>query len=163
MKAAFLDTSVMAAILFEEPGSPELFGIVSGLESLYASDLLEAEIRSAAAREGIDPQAVDRALLKLKWIHPDRSLTQELKQAVSTGIFLRGADLWHLACALYLAGDPSSMPFVTLDGAQAQAAARLGFQVLPEHPETENSARETGAAYGAKKTKAKAGKRKMKF
>lgn len=46
MKAAFLDTSVMAAILFEEPGSPELFGIVSGLESLYASDLLEAEIEA---------------------------------------------------------------------------------------------------------------------
>lgn len=152
----------MAAILFEEPGSQELFRILSDLKTLYASDLMEAEIRSAAAREGLDPQIVDTALLKVKWIYPDRSLTQELKQVVSTGIYLRGADLWHLACALYLAGDSASMPFVTLDKVQAQAAARLGFKVLPEYPETGNLAREIHAVYRVKKTKVTAGKRKKK-
>ena len=162
MKTAFLDTSVIASLLFEEAGSTELFGIFSGLESVYASELLEAEIRSAAAREGVDPQIVDTALLKLKWIYPDRNLTQELKQVISTGVYLRGADLWHLACALYLAGDPPVIPFMTLDKAQARAAIRLGFNVLPGVLNAGDTVRETHAAYQAKKSPAKSEKRKVK-
>ena len=43
---------------------------------------------------------------------------------------LRGADLWHIATALYVAPDPFSIAFATLDQRQAEVAAALGFQVF---------------------------------
>lgn len=101
LKSIFLDTSALTAILFEESGSSELLTVLSGVENLFASNLLEAEIRSAASREGLEPQAVDRALLKVKWIHPDRALTQEIKQIISHGVYLRGADLAPRLRALF--------------------------------------------------------------
>lgn len=42
--------------------------------------------------------------------------------------YLRGADLWHLACALYLVEDPPEISFVTLDDRQRTVAAGLGFE-----------------------------------
>ena len=41
--------------------------------------------------------------------------------------YLRGADLWHLASALYLAGNPRNLPFITLDERQEVVARKLGF------------------------------------
>ena len=41
---------------------------------------------------------------------------------------LRGADLWHVATALYVAGEADRLCFVTLDQRQRDAAAALGFQ-----------------------------------
>ena len=41
--------------------------------------------------------------------------------------YLRGADLWHVATALYLAESPADVDFLTLDPAQREAAAALGF------------------------------------
>jgi len=38
-----------------------------------------------------------------------------------------GTDLWHLACALYLAGNPRDLPFITLDERQEVVARKLGF------------------------------------
>jgi hypothetical protein len=41
---------------------------------------------------------------------------------------LRGADLWHLACALYLAdGRPDGLAFLSRDGPQRSLARGLGF------------------------------------
>jgi hypothetical protein len=42
--------------------------------------------------------------------------------------YLGGADLWHLACALYLVEDPPEMSFITLDDRQGTVAAGLGFE-----------------------------------
>jgi predicted nucleic acid-binding protein len=146
LKAAFFDTSALASVLFNEPSSPAVRNILEDIGTVHASNLMEAEIRSAAAREGLDQREVDAVLSKVEWVLPDRSLSPELRVVASCGIHLRGADLWHVACALYLAGDPSNLPFVTLDEGQAAAAARLGFRVLPSSPET--AAREKPAAYG---------------
>ncbi len=150
----------MAAILFEEPSSTDLLRILSGLESIYASGLLEAEMRSAAFRKGLDTRLVEAELLKVKWIHPDRALTQEIKQIVSNGIHLRGADLWHLACALYFAGNPAAIPFMTLDEPQAQAARRLGFQVMPWGWTIEPTLSEPPARYRANPASKKLPKKK---
>jgi hypothetical protein len=125
---------------------------------------------------------VDRVLLKVKWIHPDRALTQEIKQIFSNGVYLRGtgsptepahpsrathfeyslrgAGLWHLACALYFSGNPAALPFLTLDEAQAQAARRLGFRVLPEDWTVEPSLSESPAHYKARPTSKKLLKKK---
>ncbi len=39
----------------------------------------------------------------------------------------RGADLWHLACALWIAPDARGLAFVTLDKRQREVARKLGF------------------------------------
>ena len=161
MKAAFLDTSALAAILFDEPASSRIRDVLSQFGSVHASGLLEAEIRSAAARENVNQSDVDAVLTPVKWVLPDRPLSQELRPVILSGYPLRGADAWHIACALYLAGDPSALPFITLDGDQAQVAARVGFKVLPGASPF-GSAREPQAAYKTGKSRAKSGKRKTK-
>ena len=155
MKTAFIDTSALAAILFEERAFPAVQNILGNLDTVRASNLLEAEIRSAAARESVDQLEVDSVLSKVKWVLPDRPLSQELRAVASCGVSLRGADSWHLACALYLAGDPSNLPFLTLDGDQALAAERLGFKVLPEAITSSGGVRESQAAYKTNQLRAK--------
>ena len=39
----------------------------------------------------------------------------------------RGADLWHIACALHLDSTAQELAFVTLDGPQRKVAAAAGF------------------------------------
>ena len=99
------------------------------LDTLYAANLLEAEVRSISVRERIDMGMVGTALAHIEWVFPDRPLSREFERALGFGI-LRGADLWHLACALYVAEDARNLPFITLDRNQARIAKALGFQTL---------------------------------
>lgn len=57
-----------------------------------------------------------------------RALSMEMETALSTG-HLHGADLWHIATALYVAPEPAAIAFVTADQRQAEVAAALGFEV----------------------------------
>lgn len=41
----------------------------------------------------------------------------------------RGADLWHVASALYVAPSPADLYFLTLDERQRSVAATLGFRI----------------------------------
>ena len=92
-------------------------------DRLHASNLAEAEYRGALARErAAEPGAL---LDRISWILPDRPLTDELGKVLAAG-HLRGADLWHVACALFLA-EPGDLAFVTLDKGQRAVAERLGF------------------------------------
>ena len=59
---------------------------------------------------------------------PDRTLSAEIGRVLAAA-GLRGADLWHLACALYLEPEPDELVFLTLDPPQRTAASRLGFSV----------------------------------
>jgi PIN domain nuclease of toxin-antitoxin system len=162
LKTLFTDTSAILSVIFMETGYEKAAHLFREADRIYAAGLLEAEVLSAAARKGLPHDEVDRVLTRVTLIQPDRPLTQELKTIISSGKLLKGADLWHLACALYLTGDPSVMPFMTLDEAQAGAAARLGFKVLPEYLKIENSARETHAVYRTKKITARARKKRKK-
>lgn len=126
MKTAYLDSSFLLGIAFSETGAALLERRLEAFERLHSSNLLEAEVRSAFAREGIDlPEAV---FVSVIWTLPDRPLTSELQRVLSFG-YQKGADLWHLACALYLSEDPKQMAFLTLDTRQKRIAARLGFSV----------------------------------
>ena len=160
MRSAFIDTSALAAVLFKETSFSIVQSTLADLESVYASNLLEAEIRAAAARESVLQQEVDNVLSKVTWIFPDRSLSHELRVVVSAGVPLKGADLWHVACALYLAGDPSLLPFVTLDETQSLAASRMGFKVLPAALPYSSGAYEPPATYKRGKPKPRKGKSK---
>ena len=42
--------------------------------------------------------------------------------------YLRGADLLHMATALYAAGDGREMAFLTLDHRLSEVAQTLGFE-----------------------------------
>ncbi len=69
----------------------------------------------------------DGLLSDIEWIFPDRPLTKEIEDALSVA-YLRGADLWHIATALYVKDTVvGEMTFVTLDNRQRAVAANLGF------------------------------------
>ena len=128
MSAAYVDTSALAAIAFDEPGAVTLTGQLAGSDSLLSSNLLEAELRAAFAREGVEFQ--ESMVGGIEWVLPQRSLAPEIAAVLEVG-YLRGADLWHVATALYAAPDPGELLFLTLDDRQNAVAAALGF-VTPE-------------------------------
>ncbi|MGH7461471.1 MAG: PIN domain-containing protein [Longimicrobiales bacterium] len=124
MNAAFLDTSCLVAIAFGEAGGQKMLQTLERFDRILASNLLEAELRAAFAREGVD---FDPAFLQgVDWVLPDRTLTPEIERILA-GSYLRGADLWHLACALFVTEEPESLTFLSLDALQRAAASRLGF------------------------------------
>ncbi len=124
MKAAYVDTSCFVAIAFGERGATALARRLAAFDELLASNLLEAELRAAFAREGIAEEP--DALSAITWISPDRPLQPEIVRVLEAG-YVRGADCWHLATALYLAPDPGELTFLTLDARQRGVAEALGF------------------------------------
>ena len=126
MSIAYVDTSALVAIAFEEPGGSQAGARLEGFSRLLSSNLLEAELRAAFARERQEFDA--EVLSSIEWILPDRPLAIELARALVAG-YLRGADLWHIATALYIAPRAEEIGFITLDGPQREVAAALGFQV----------------------------------
>ena len=125
MKVAYLDTSCLVAIAFGEAGAAPLARRLPRFDVLAASDLLEAELRSAFVREGVEPEP--ELLSGLSWVVPDRPLHAEIASVLAAG-YVRGADCWHLASALFVAEDAAAISFLTLDQRQAAVAKRLGFR-----------------------------------
>ena len=124
MTVAYVDTSCLVAIAFGEQGTESLARRLEAYDEVVSSNLLEGELRSALTREEVDD---DGGLLEwVGWILPDRRLTAEFQRVLSVR-YVRGADLWHLATALYVAESPADMDFLTLDSAQREAAAAVGF------------------------------------
>lgn len=120
---AYIDTSVVVAIRFNQPGAERFREAVLRFQ-LCAAPLLEAEWRSAHRREQVEPNLAELALIQ--WITPNRALSPELERVCAVGP-VRGADAWHLATALFLAPDPSELTFLTLDDRQRAVAEALGF------------------------------------
>lgn len=125
MTFAYVDSSCLVALAFDEPGARKLAARLRRFDRLFSSNLLEAELRSALVREGADGH-IEELLSWLTWVYPNRPLTPEYARITAAG-YLRGADLWHLANALFLAPDPTDLSFLTLDGRQGEVARRLGF------------------------------------
>ena len=107
-----------------EPGSAALATRLSSFDSLWSSNLLEAEVRSALAQERI-PDQTERVLARVSWVLPARPLTPEIDRVLAAGR-LQGADLWHVASALLMA-PAADIAFLTLDTRQKEVAAKLGF------------------------------------
>ena len=126
MSVAYVDSSVVVAIAFGERGSEAVARRLTSFTQLYSSNLLDAELRAALARESVpySPHHVEH----IRWIWPSRPLGPEMETAPAAG-YLRGADLWHVATALFAAPAPREMAFVTLDERQRAVAAELGFRV----------------------------------
>ena len=87
------------------------------------------ETAESLARERV--QADCAVLLSgINWVLPDRPLTTEFREALGLGR-VRGADLWHLACALFLKRRLAGLSFMTLDRKQRELADALGFETGP--------------------------------
>ena len=129
MSIAYVDTSVLTAIAFDEPGAAAHAQRLDEFARLISSNLLEAELRAAFARENLPFQ--ESAIAGIEWILPNRTLAGELAAVLDRG-HLRGTDLWHVATALYVSPQPGSLSFVTLDTRQSAVAEALGFQVPQE-------------------------------
>lgn len=126
MAIAYVDTSCLVAIAFQERGAAALRRRLLSFGDLLSSNLLEAELRSTFLREKISESP--ELIAALSWVIPDRPLTAEIVRVLQTG-YVRGADCWHLATALYIAPDASSLHFITLDERQRGVATALGFLV----------------------------------
>ena len=125
MKAAYVDTSCLVAIAFDEPERTEVASRLAEHDMLLSSNLLEAEFRAALARESVD---LDEALFSwITWVLPDRPLSAEITRVLGSA-YLRGADLWHLSMAVYVSSNPAALTFLTLDQRQSEVAEGLGFR-----------------------------------
>lgn len=126
MKAAYVDTSCLVAIAFGESEAAEVASRLREHDVLLSSNLLEAELRATLVREAAE---VDEALFSwIKWVLPDRRLSVEIIRVLRAG-YLCGADLWHLATAMYVTPEPRDLTFLTLDRRQEEVAEELGFKV----------------------------------
>ena len=141
MSTAYVDSSALVAIAINEEHSAMVESRIEGYSQLLSSILLDAEVRSAFAREErlLDAEArsvfvsrkrmfEERYLSRITWVLPDRSLTGEIGMALGAG-YLRGADLLHMATALYAARGEQGMAFLTLDRRLREVAQALGFKV----------------------------------
>lgn len=121
---AYVDTSCLVSVALGERGASALDRRLSTFGELVSSNLLEAELRVTLTREGVvlDPGF----LADISWVLPARPLSAEIERVVAAG-YIRGADCWHLAVALYIADDPAEITFLTLDNKQREVARLLGF------------------------------------
>ena len=128
MIATYVDASCLLSVALTERGWAAVEQRLNAFTDLFASNLLEVEFRAACARERVPPDT--RLLTRVRWVLPTRPLTEEIATVLATGRFLRGADAWHVACALYLVRAGAALAtFLTLDERQRSAAQRLGFEV----------------------------------
>jgi predicted nucleic acid-binding protein len=125
LNVAYVDSSCLVAIAFAEPEAGKLGVRMRRFDRLCASNLLEAELRSALLREEVSAPP-DELLNWITWIFPNRPLSPELRRISQVG-YVKGADLWHLAHALFLAPEAKDLTFLTLDKQQAAVARKLGF------------------------------------
>ena len=122
-----VDTSCLVALAFGEAEAPRLLTRLRRFNRLFASALVEAELMAAFRRELVDADIADFTS-DLALVSPDRPLSLELRRTADAG-YLSGTDMWHIACALFLAPDPHELTFLTLDADQRAVARRLGFAV----------------------------------
>lgn len=127
MTTAYVDSSWLVSIAFDEPGATLQAEQLGTFNACFASNLLETELRAALRREEVTADPAN-LLAAVRWIYPSRPLTVEIETVLQVG-YVRGADLWHLACALFLGGDQyGEITFLTLDKHQSSIARQLGLR-----------------------------------
>jgi hypothetical protein len=142
MSLAYLDTSWLVAVVLGEAGHERLERELARMDSVHAANLVEAEFRATLSREQIPFRT--ELLDGIGWVIPDRPLREEITRVLDRG-HVRGADLWHLACALYLSPDPGELDYLTVDRRQGEIAAALGFRTtLPEVEAPDDDAADSG-------------------
>ena len=119
--------------MFGEPRAKGLPRILKTTEQLLSASLFVAELLAVFNREGRPLAEADPMLDAVSLITSSgTSLVEECTQVLELG-YLRGADLWHLASAVYVAGSHrGELLFISLDDRQRGHAKKLGFAVWPK-------------------------------
>lgn len=125
MKWAYVDSSVVLATIFEDQPAKKLAKLWGSAERFISSYLLEVEVFSAMRREQVDVSLADEPLRRLGFVQT-RSLAQECKEILRMG-YLRGADLFHLATAVWVRDKFTDLKFFSFDRQQMEIADKLGF------------------------------------
>ena len=126
MSTAYVDTSVIASVVLGESQADACLQRLKEFDRLISSNLLEAELRATLARERIPFR---RSVVKrIRWVLPLRALDTEITTVLRAG-YLSGADLFHVATALYVASrsQPGDLAFLTLDIRQRAVATAVGL------------------------------------
>jgi hypothetical protein len=90
-----------------------------------------AELLAAFNRERRPLAEADPMLDAVSLIATSGSLVAECTQVLELG-YLRGAELWHLATAVFVAGSHrDELLFISLDDRQRGQAKKLGFGTWP--------------------------------
>ena len=127
MKAAYVDSSVLVAISLGETDHEDLTSRLEKFDQLFSSNLLEAELRSAPEAGGFRRNR--RWSSHLDLVGLPKPTADSRVQVGPQGGLLEGADLWHLACALYLREELEEISFLSLDDKQVAVAGSLGFDL----------------------------------
>jgi predicted nucleic acid-binding protein len=130
MRVAYVDTSALVAVLLGEPQASEVRSSLAAADRLFAANLVEAELRSVLHRERLTDGVLQPALAAIHWLFPVRSLRSEFERILGLG-HLRGADLWHLACVLYLGETVTPAVLISCDQRQREIAGKLGVETSP--------------------------------
>ncbi len=128
MSWAYIDSSVLIATLLEDHPKPQLDKFWGSAERFISSYLLQAEVFSAVKREKADMQLAALEIKKIGFVRTD-SLAEELMEIFKAG-YVRGADAFHLATALWIRGKHKDLKFITLDEKQKEIAKHLDFIVI---------------------------------
>ena len=78
MSVAYVDTSVLTAIAFDEPGTAAYAQRLDEFARLISSNLLEAELRAAFARENL--LFHESAVAGIEWVLPTGRLLPNSRQ-----------------------------------------------------------------------------------
>ena len=130
MRVAYVDASVCIAIALGHHWSPQLVALLEAQDRLLSSPLLEAELCSTLAQEGVPGEW--QGLSRFDWVIPDRPLSREIALIRRRGE-LSSTRTWHLACAIYASLPRTRYAFSSLDRSQQVAAERLGLAVIGPH------------------------------
>jgi predicted nucleic acid-binding protein len=127
MKVAYVDSSVLVGLMFGEDGAENLEKQLMKFDDLISSNLVEAEVLSAAVREGLPLEEAIQVIGTISLFFADSNLTGELQRVFEVD-YIRGADAYHLACALSLDPRAEELYFCSLDKKQLDIAKSLGFR-----------------------------------
>lgn len=123
---AYVDTSALAKLVLDEPGSLAMAHWHVESERIVTSRVGVVEMRRVAARHAHDVAHLEVVLRSVETFELDASVA---KMAATVGpAALRTLDAIHLATALTLA--PGLDAFVTYDDRLADAARALGLPVI---------------------------------
>ena len=114
-------TSITATVT-DRDGHP-VAGLAPEAFEVYEDGERQKITQFARERVPFEPQLVSG----ISWVFPDNPLGAQMERTLAAG-YLRGAVLWHVACALYLVEETDELSFLTLDERQRAVVQRLGFR-----------------------------------
>lgn len=131
MDICYIDTSVLVALLFDESGADSAREFLKSSKRRISHHLIESEIFSVFHRQGSEYDAAISALNAIEVVYPNVSLRDYSVEIARRYSYLRGADLLHVSCALWLSSKrPESFGFLTLDKKQNSVARDIGFRCV---------------------------------